>query len=357
MSWRGLSVLIALALLAVLADLAVRGPVGWTAPGQPVGRVLLPQLAAARARVTAITVQPPATAPVVLRRAADGWRVESTQSPADPQMVEDWLDRFARARILETKTRLPAQYPQLGVAGPGRAGAGIMLTLEGVPGLPQLLVGHYDARQDGTFIRLRGQAQSLLVGGDLTPPVRAVDWMRHPLLSLPASAVLQVDVLGRDGARFLIDRSLDGTPRVRIAAPQLRQPLALGVLLLGLFDGFDYAGVLPRSAAPPQAVQLRALLSDGSLLTLLAWRDVRGRPLGNLDIQAPAGGLPADAAAGLARTAARVQAHTWQLAPGTWSLLQDALYPAAAPARATTVAAPPDMPSATAARPALRGAR
>jgi hypothetical protein len=171
--------------------------------------------------------------------------------------------------------------------------------------------------------------------------------MQHPLLALPASAVLQIDLIGPRGARFLLDRSLDGAPRVVTAPRGLRQPLALGALLLGIFDGLDYSGVYARVATPPQALQLRALLSDGSLLTLSAWRGRDGHALGNLSIQAPAGGLPPQAAAGLARTAARVQAHTWQLAPGTWSLLRDTLD---AKAPRLPPALPITPPSATSSR-------
>lgn len=355
MSWRALGALFAVALLLLLLDAFGPGRHAPLPSAGVAGQPLLPRLAANIGRVTRIEVQPARGASVSLLRSTRGWWVQQLGAPADATLVQNWLARLARTRILEAKTRLAAQYALLGVANPGLPGAGLALQLSSPQALPQLLIGHYDARQEGTFVRLRGHAQSLLVAGDVTPPSRAVNWMQHPLLSLPANAVLQIDLIGPGGARFLIDRSLDGAPRVVTAPHGLRQPLALGSLLLGIFDGLDYSGVYARIATPPQALQLRALLSDGSLLTLSAWRDQDGHALGNIGIQAPVGGLPPEAAAGLARTAARVRAHTWQLAPGTWSLLRDALdAKATRPPPALPVTPPSASSSRTPTQAALR---
>ncbi len=369
MSWRALGVLFAVALLALLLDAFGPGRHAPPPSAGVAGHLLLPQMASDSARVTRIEVQPAHAPGVSLLRGTRGWWVQQLGAPADAELVQTWLTRLARARILAAKTRLPSRYALLDVADPGQPGAGLALQLSGSLAWPQVLIGRYDARQQGTFVRLRGHRQSLLVAGDLAPPSHAVDWMQHPLLSLPASAVLQIDLISPRGARFLLDRSLDGAPRVVTAPRGLRQPLARGALLLGIFDGLDYNGVYARVATPPQALRLRALLSDGSLLTLSAWRGRDGHALGNLSIQAPVGGLPPEAAAGLARTAARVQAHTWQLVPGIWSLLRDALdakdtrphtappltMPPAASGRASVQAALRPPPTA-AARAALRGA-
>jgi hypothetical protein len=355
MSWRALGVLSAVAVLALLLD--VFGPGRQVPPPAAgmAGQLLLPQLASDRARVTRIEVQPRHGPGVSLLRGTHGWWLPQVDAPADAELVQSWLTRLARARILEPKTRLPTHYALLDVADPGHAGAGMALQLSGAQVMPQVLIGRYDARLQGTFVRLRGHRQSLLVAGDVTPPSRAVDWMRHPLLSLPASAVLQIDLTSPQGARFLLDRSLDGTPRLVTAPRGLRQPLTLGSLLLGIFDGLDYSGVQARSATPPQALRLRALLSDGSLLTLSAWRERDGHALGNLSIQAPIGGLPPAAAAGLARTAARVQAHTWVLAPDIWSLLRAALNAGDAPLPQVSPAALP--PAVSGRRPAQTALR
>ncbi len=329
MSARAVLVWLLAAALAVLLDAVVPGG-GTRAPAAlPEGRLLLPGLQARLPQVGGIRLDAPGAPPLVLARRGGLWHIQSPPMAADGALVQSWLRRLARARIVQAKTRDAARYAELDVAAPGARGAGILLWLTGVPGIPALLIGRYDAREDGTFVRLSGRPQALLAGGDLTPPRRAVDWMHHPLLALPAGAVLQVDLLGPGGARFLVDRGLDGALHVPMRPRGLAQPLATGRLLLDLFEGFDYDGVHAPEPAPAQALRLRALLSDGSLLTLHVWRSAQGQALGNLTIQAPAGGLPADAAAGLARTAERVQAHTWRLMPGVWSLLHGALYPGA----------------------------
>ncbi len=324
-----LAFLVVLAILTMAIAVHLRVPAGYGTPIALAQRRLMPHMSAIRSLVSGVRIQTSGKS-LLLRRKDGRWQVLPAREAADDARVREWLDRLAEARILAPRTRRPAQYGLLGVANPGQPGAGTSVELLGVTGLPRLLIGRYEPRLAGTFVRRRGSKQALLVEGDLTASPRAVDWMPHPLLSLPASAVLQVDLLGQGGQRFLVDRSLEGTPRVRVAPAHLHQPLAVGVLLLGMFDGFDYTGVQPYAGPPAHAIQLRALLSDGSLLTLMAWRDARGRPLGDLDIQGPAGGLPAAAAAGLAETAARVSAHTWRLPSGIWALLKMALYPPSA---------------------------
>lgn len=342
MSWRALSLLLLVAALALLLDLYGPGRAPGTQVASPVGTLLLPQLAAVRHDITAIETQPSGQPGITLQRQPGGWHLLPIGMSADATHVQGWLARLARARILAVKTQVASQYASLGVADPGRPGGATVLRFAGPrQDLPTLLVGHYDPRQDGTFVRLQGTGGALLVGGDVEPPTRAVDWMPHPLLSLPASAVLQIDLFGPDNARYLVDRGLDGHPRVLAAPRSLHQQLAVGELLLGLFEGFDYDGVQTLTQAPATALQLRALLSDGSLLTLVAWRDPAGHALGNLSIQAPPGGLPPDAAAGLEQTAGRVKAHTWWLMPAAWSLLHGALYPQEAATRDDNPSAAP----------------
>lgn len=343
MSWRALLLLLLVAVLALLLDLSgSRRTRGGHPVASPVGMQLLPGLAGAQQDVTAITLQPSGQAAITLQREPGGWRVLPVGMSADAANVQGWLARLARTRIIAVKTRIARQYALLGLAEPGHADGATVVRFAGTrQQLPIVLVGHYDPRQGGTFVRMQGKAGALLAEGDLAPPTRAVDWAQHPLLSLPDNAVLQIDLVGPGNVRFLVDRSLDGHPRVLVAPRALRQPLDVGELMLGLFDGFDYDGVQARVSAPSDALQLRALLSDGSLLTLEAWRDAAGHALGNLSIQAPAGGLPADAAAGLEQTEGRVRAHTWRLMPAAWTLLNGALYPdAAAPQESGPGAAP-----------------
>lgn len=327
MSWRAIAVLALAALLALGLALALPRTGGALAGRVHSGAPLLPRLAPRVDAVRAIRIAVSGRAPLLLEKRAQGWWLPAVDADADAALVATWLQRLAHAEVLAGKTRQPAQFPVLGLGPAGHGGAAIVLQFQGVAGVPALAIGHYDPRQDGTFVHLAGSDRALLVAGDLVPPLHAVDWMRHPLLQLPAGAVLQIDLSAPDGARLLVDRGLDGGLNLPIAPPGLAHPQALAGLLMQLFEQFDFSDLRAPQSTPAQALELRALLSDGSLISLWAWRDASGRAWCNLRIQAPASGLTPDAAAGLARNAERVQAHTWALAAGVYGLLHDALYP------------------------------
>ncbi len=357
MSPRALLALIAAALLALLAAVAVEHAASQRRVPGVAGTRLLPGLESAINAVSGLQLVGAGARPLVtLRRTAQGWAVAQTDAPADPARVRGYLLRLARARVIAGKTRDPSLYAAIGVATIRDAGAGaggVELRLHGITPWPALLIGRYDSRLDGTFVRPAGSAESLLVAGDLTPPRVPAAWMPHPLLSIASDAVQALAVSDAGGASYVLDRDAAGRLMVRHAPPGV-QAAARRDLVAGVLDGIDYTAVEPLMTPPADALRARVELRNGIIIALHVWRPTRAaaHARGVLTVQAPRGAAPA-LMTRTAAFAAWLQGRTWVLAPGTWSLLSGSLQPgmpmpapaasAAAPAAAASSAATPSM--------------
>ncbi|HVB84804.1 MAG TPA: DUF4340 domain-containing protein [Rhodanobacteraceae bacterium] len=352
---RALLALIAAALLALIAAVAVEHAASQRRQPGMAGTRLLPGLESSINAVTGLQLLGAgAHLLVTLQRTAQGWAVTQTAAPADPARVRSYLLRLARARIIAAKTRDPSLYATIGVAAIASASAGdggVELRLQGMTASPALLIGRYDERLDGTFVRPADSAESLLVAGDLTPPQAPVDWMPHPLLSIASDAVQAVTVSDASGARYVVAREADGRLMVR-HAPAGVQAAARRDLVAGVLDGLDYVAVEPAAKPPADALRARVELRNGVVIELHLWRPtpVATHARAVLTVQAPRGAAPA-LVTRAAVLAAWLQGRTWVLAPGTWSLLSGSLQPgmpmpasaASAPAAATSSAAAPPM--------------
>jgi hypothetical protein len=340
---RALLALIAVTLLALIAAAVLEHASSRRRQSGVDGTRLLPGLESSINAVTGLQlVGAGARALVTLQRTTKGWEVAETAAPADPARVRSYLLRLARARIIASKTRDPSLYPLIGVAAIDHADAsGVEARLSGLMPEPALLIGRYDARLDGTFVRRAGHAGSLLVAGDLTPPRAPADWMPHPLLSIASDAVQAVTVSDASDTRYVVVREADGRFRVRHAPPGV-QAAARRALVADVLDGIDYTAVEPGVAPPASALRARVELRDGITIELHLWRPAGAAapPRALLTVQAPRGRTPAPAMRAAA-LAAWLQGRTWVLAPGTWSLLSGSLQPGVPmPAPAASAAAP-----------------
>ncbi len=345
---RALLALIAVTLLALIAAAVLEHASSRRRQPGVDGTRLLPGLESSINAVTGLQlVGAGARALVTLRRTTKGWEVAETAAPADPARVRSYLLRLARARIIAGKTRDPALYPLIGVAAIDHADAsGVEARLSGLMPEPALLIGRYDARLDGTFVRLAGHAGSLLVAGDLTPSRAPADWMPHPLLSIASDAVQAVAVSDASGTRYVVAREADGRLRVQHAPPGV-QAAARRDLVADVLDGIDYTAVEPGAAPPANALRARVELRDGIIIELHLWRPAGAAVPTHalLTVQAPRGRAPVPAARAAA-LAAWLQGRTWVLAPGTWSLLSGSLQPGV-PMPASAASAPAATPATT----------
>ena len=106
-----------------------------------------------------------------LKRGSDGWTVaEKSGYPVDVTKVREFLLKLADATVLEQKTSNPKHYAYLGVNDvTDQDASGVLVALDGLKQPVKLIVGNYNgAGGGGTFVRREGDAQSLLVKGNLT---------------------------------------------------------------------------------------------------------------------------------------------------------------------------------------------
>lgn len=135
-----------------------------------------------------------------LARAGDGWVVANRGNhSALSEPVKALVVAASALRVLEGKTNDPALYPRLGVepleAADSRARRVRMTAADGEV-LADFLVGKVrEAREGGLttlrglYVRREGEAQALLVEGELNAPTAPADWMQRMLMDIPGEQV------------------------------------------------------------------------------------------------------------------------------------------------------------------------
>ncbi len=321
------------------------------------GRLLFPSLAGEVNAIRSIRlVGAGKRTEVHLLREAEGWKLTGPDEPADAVRIRSWLLRLSSTRVLDIKTAQPSEYAAMGVQSIRQMGAGgTELILSGAHPPLRLIIGRYDLRQDGTFVRKVGTSQSLLVEGDLTPSRRAADWMSHPLLGLPAGEITQLQLAAPGGPEFALLRNAQGRISVTRAPPGVVRPRAQAALLISLFEVLDFREVRAPLRPPSQALSLRVELRDKLLIKSRIWRS-KNATLAVFKVQNRSRNKVTQRRAAL--LAQQLQRHVWVLAGGIWPTLQGALYASSSNPASTTTRTAPAIPTTVSAPrlPALRRA-
>jgi hypothetical protein len=141
-----------------------------------------------------------------LKKATFGWVVGERDWAAEPGKVRKLLLDLGALNVVEEKTRLAANYPQLGVedvSTPQATGTQIdVLT----PGRSfALIVGKTSSGKSG-YVRVAGTAPSLLAAPLLTPDADPKTWLVRSLIDLPVARVRQVEEKPAEGAAYSATR-------------------------------------------------------------------------------------------------------------------------------------------------------
>ncbi len=285
-----------LAVLAVVA-LVVIAMAGWiasrsTVPGSASsGGAVLPGL---KAKINVVTSLKLASkgATVTLERAGDGWIVKERNYPADTAKLRKLLLGLADLVVTEEKTRDPGNYAQLGVedAGPTASSALIEAVTPGERFA--LLVGHA-VGSTGNFVRVPGEAQSLLVTPQVSSDTDPKHWIDTALTDITADRVKALAVTPATGAAWQASRNAAGDPLALQGLPkgsQQRGPdvvTPVAALLVGLHVEDVHA--LPTDAPAKARVIVRSF--DGLEISLAGREDgdhryIRGTATGTGDAAA-----------------------------------------------------------------------
>ncbi len=281
MTFRGLLILGALALLAIGAGL-------WLAdrrtasPPTSVDTLLYPSLKADLDSITAVRIHTAGDKRAVeLLRSEGGWTVtERSGHPADLARLRELLQTLARARILEEKTSDPGRYATLGVADVSADDAGGSRVDLAIPaGELNVIVGKRGAGTDSTYVRRAGETQSWLVDVGLDVPATPDAWLRKDILDVSADRVQSATITLRGAkgakawsasksARGDADFSVAGLPRGKeLSSPSAANSLATALAGLTLTDVRSAADFGPGE--PAATAMFRTF--DGLLVDLSGW--------------------------------------------------------------------------------------
>lgn len=326
MNARKLYALIAAAVVALLAAWWIHSSHVPVSESAEQSRPLLPGLREHVNEINAITVtgadnQVLAT----LKRGSEGWSVEQKSGyPADLAKLREFLLKLADATVLEQKTSNPKLYGELGVDDvKGKDAKGVLVTLDGLKQPVKLIVGNFNGGGGGgTFVRRDGEAQTLLVKGNLAVEKTAAGWERHELTDIAASRLKQVTITNPDGKTLKVYKEQSGDANFKVAdLPKGREASSefvanpLGATLSGLRADDVFAA---KDMPPPEKVYKADYAAfDGLNVSVIAWvKDGKdyAQLAASLDDTAAAIHISADQTKAQAEYEAAVQAANKKLA-------------------------------------------
>jgi Domain of unknown function (DUF4340) len=222
------------------------------------GDLVLPDLERNVNAVTTITLRRGDGTHVTLKKDAAGWSVGERDWPADTSKVRKLLLDLGALNIVEEKTRLPANYPQLGVedvSSPQATGTRVEIVTPARTWA--LIVGKSSSAKSG-YVRVASAPQSLLAAPLLTLDADPKGWLERSLIDLAPDRVRQVEERPAGGPSFNLTRekkeqtdfSVSPLPKGReLTSAGAANPVASALSSLTL-DDVARAGSSPDSKAP-----------------------------------------------------------------------------------------------------------
>ena len=215
-----------------------------------------------------------------LNRGTRRWTVAERGYAADSGQVRKLLLDLAALQIEEQKTADPGLYPRLAVEDPsGVQAASTGLTLQAAGRQLGLIIG----RTSGThsvFVRVAGQARSLLATPQLAPDADPRHWLDRALLDIPPEQITQAAIEPQDGPAYNIRRAAAGAAADYVLTPLPKgRELADAATLaaqIGALAGLQLDDVRKAGSAPAVA-HASFLTRDGLLLELSGTRDAEQR--------------------------------------------------------------------------------
>ena len=257
----------------LVAGLALVGFAMWIASQRHLeratlaGDLVLPDLERHVNTVTEVGLRKGDGNRTTLKKDSAGWSVGERGWPADPGKVRKLLLDLGALNIVEEKTRLPANYPQLGVqdvSSPKATGTHIEVITPARTWA--LIVGKSSSAKSG-YVRVASASQTLLAAPLLTVDADPKGWLDRALIDLAPERVRQVEERPTEGAAFSATRdkkektdfTVTPVPRGReLTAAGAADPVAGSLSSLN-FDDVGKAG----AAATPKAAHALFRTFDG----------------------------------------------------------------------------------------------
>jgi hypothetical protein len=263
------------------------------------GTVVLPGLEGALNQVTQVRITKAGNVQATLNRGASDWVVGERGYPADSGKLRQLLLDLASLQAVERKTRIPRNYPVLGVddvTQPTATGARIDIIAPGKTW--SLIVGHSMDAND-CYVRVVGSAQSLLASPLVVAEADPKLWLDPTVLDIAQNRLREIDEQPAKGPGFSVlrakqaqsDFTVHGIPRGReLTGADAADSMGGALSSLTLTD-------VRKAAAPPAGTALSHAVFktfDGLEIDVSGYEDAKQH---YIDVSARAAGKSADAQA------------------------------------------------------------
>ncbi len=225
------------------------------------GDAVLPGLERGVNAVTQVALRRGDETHTTLTRQGPDWIVTERAWPADRGKVRKLLLDLGALNVVEEKTRLPANYAQLGVEDVNSAKAtGTRIEVLSPASKWALIVGKASGAKSG-YVRRVDDPQSLLAAPLLTVEADPRAWLARALIDLAPERVREIEEHPGTGAAFTASRAkaeqndftVSPLPKGReLASPQAANAMAAALSSLTLEDVSKAAA--PADARPDRAV-------------------------------------------------------------------------------------------------------
>jgi Domain of unknown function (DUF4340) len=170
------------------------------------GQLVLPGLEQNVNGVTTVSLKKGDATHATLKKEGSEWSVGERDWPADVGKVRKLLLDLGALNIVEEKTRLPANYPALGVEDVSTPRATGTLVDVATPARTWgLIIGKSSGAKSG-YVRVAGTPQSMLAAPLLSVEADPKSWLETDLIDLPAERVREIEERPTQGAPFSASR-------------------------------------------------------------------------------------------------------------------------------------------------------
>lgn len=269
-------------LVLVVVGLGVLGAAIWLASTRHLeratltGDLVLPGLEQGVNSVTEVDLKKSDGTHTTLKKDTTTWTVSERGWPADTPKVRKLLLDLGALTVVEEKTRLPANYPQLGVEDVTAPHAtGTLIDAVSPARTWALIVGKSSSGKSG-YVRVASRPQSLLAAPLLMVDAGPAGWLDRTLIDLGGERVREIEERPANGAAYTATRVKQGEPNFSVGplpkertltGPAVAEPVAASLAVLTLDD--------VRKADPGAAAAAHATFRtyDGLELTLSGRQD------------------------------------------------------------------------------------
>jgi hypothetical protein len=180
-----------------------------------------------------------------LKKGASDWTVAERDYPADSGKVRKLLLDLAALNVVEEKTRIPENYPALGVEDTtSNQATGTRLDIVTPAKTYSVIVGKSSGAKTG-YVRVVNVPQSFLASPLVTVDSDPKRWLDHTLIDIPQERVKEIAVKPAEGAGYTASRpnkeqsdfAVSDIPKGReLSSPAAADPIAGSLASVSLDD-------------------------------------------------------------------------------------------------------------------------